>query len=145
MNSLKDIIEAQQSALNSRLEVMATMNRLQSSVELDSQMYYAKRVDSQLISCARLIRHAFQHVIELRKENEALKTKISSFQDGASAVREKLAVDISRMLAQSKDAVKMKTAMKKVRLEIRAQKQTNALLRKEKVNCKMKSSRSRTP
>ena len=130
MNSLSNILSSQQTALNARIEVMAPLDRLQSSVELDSRMHDAKRANAQLVACARLTRHAFQQVIELREENETLKSKLSSFQDGALAVRERFAVDISRMLAQSKDAVKVKTHMKKIRLNVREQKQANSALRK---------------
>ena len=128
---LHKIVHSHHEALSSRIEVLGTLESVIAKTEEESRNFDQNRAHKQLLSSARLTRHAYLEVKRLQEENDGLKKKISTIQDGALAVREKLAVDISRLLAQSKDAVKMKNAMKKLRQEVHQKNQNNSELRKK--------------
>lgn len=133
MNTLGPLVGHHYNDISSRMQVLDSIDSVVKRIEAESRIETHKEHEGQLLVAARLTQHFAQRVKRLESDNEELVNHMVALKNGAQAVREKFAVDIGRMLNESKDMVDSKAAMKDLRREIRDQRKKNKQYRgKEK-------------
>ena len=136
MNTLGPLVGYHYNAINTRIEVLDSIDAVVKKIEAQSRIETHKEHEGKLLVAARLTQHFAQRVKTLENENEELVNQMVTLKNGAQAVREKFAVDIGRMLSESKDMVNSKAAMKDLRRQIRDQKKINKMIRSKEHDMK---------
>jgi hypothetical protein len=129
--SLAALISENNNEICRKLAVMEAMEHLVKETDASNSAETSARHDVQLVAAAKLARHFALQAKQLREENDTLADKLATLKSGARAVREKFAVDISRILTESKDMVDSKAVLKGLKKEVRDQKKQNKLYKKK--------------
>ncbi len=108
--------------LNARLQVQECVDRLCSSVETISNEAQLQLTKKQLNVAMRMTKHFASRIEDLQAKNSTLEHKMLEIKDNAKIVKEKLAIDISQVLIESRRAQKIQETVKTLKSQIKEQK-----------------------
>ena len=108
--------------INTRLQIQDAVNRLCSGVETKTSDSDLRQTRSQLDVAVKMTKHFASRIESLQEENSVLEKNMDKIKESASTVRDKLAVDISQVLIESRRAQKIQHKVKILKEQIKEQK-----------------------